>query len=232
MASEVEVLVAIPCYNEAAYIEDVVRRASAHANRIVVVDDGSMDGTADVAAAAGAEVVRHPHNLGPGAAAKTCLRLGRESSATVLITLDGDGQHDANEIPIVAAPILRGDAELVIGSRFLGSYNNVPRYRKFGIDVITLLYNLGSRVRITDSQSCFRAYSPEALRALEVSEPGFGYSVETLVTARNAGLSIQEVSISCVYHEEGHSANPVVHGVGVALMVLKHRLKAAIKKRV
>lgn len=231
MQAELELLVAIPCYNEATFIASVVRKARVYAGRVVVVDDGSTDGTAEVAAAAGAQVVRHPQNLGPGAAARTCLQLGRESGLPVLVTLDGDGQHDPDEIPDVASPVLRGEADLVIGSRFLGRYNNVPRYRKFGIDVITFLYNIGVRERISDAQSCFRAYSRAALETLDVTENGFGFSVETLVAARNAGLNIREVSISCIYHAQSHSANPVLHGVGVAWMVVKHRLRGAMVRR-
>ena len=218
------VLVAIPCHNESGYVADVVRKARRYADRIVVIDDGSTDGTLEAAEAAGAQVVRHPVNLGAGAAARTCLEVGLRSGATVLVTLDGDGQHDANEISEVVAPITRGEADLVIGSRFLGHYNNVAGYRRFGIGVITFLYNFGSREKITDGQSCFRAYSRSALKQLKITEAGFGFSVETLVQARRAGLPIREVSISCIYHADSHSANPILHGVGVALMVVKHRL--------
>jgi hypothetical protein len=144
------------------------------------------------------------------------------------VTLDGDGQHDPDEIPAVVAPILEAEADIVIGSRFLGGYNNVAPYRKFGIDVITFLYNFGAREKITDGQSCFRAYSKQALEILQIREDGFGFSVETLVQARKAGLRIGEASISCIYHEESHSMNPVLHGVGVALMVIKHRALATL----
>ena len=228
------VVAAIPCYNEASYIGDVVRRAAAHVDAVVVVDDGSSDSTAEAAQAAGAQVRRHGTNRGPGAAARTCLQVGRELGADVLVTLDGDGQHDPDEIPAVVGPLLGSEAgasaspDVVIGSRFLGGYTNVARYRKFGIDVITFLYNVGSRKKITDGQSCFRAYSRRALDTLCIHEDGFGFSVETLVQARRAGLCIDEVSISCIYHDESHSMNPVLHGVGVALMVVKHRALAAI----
>jgi hypothetical protein len=110
----------------------------------------------------------------------------------------------------------------------MGRYNNVARHRRFGIDVITFLFNFGAPNKITDGQSCFRAYNRRALQVLRITEPGFGFSVETLVQARSAGLRIREVSISCIYHEESHSMNPVIHGVGVALMVVKHRLIAAL----
>ena len=217
------IVAAIPCYNEANFIGSVVHRTARHVDSVVVVDDGSADGTDRAARLAGAQVVRHATNLGPGAAARTCLQAGRDLGASVLVTLDGDGQHDPAEIPAVVAPVLIGEADVVIGSRFLGGYNNVARYRRFGIDVITFLYNVGAHDKITDGQSCFRAYSRRALEALHITEDGFGFSVETLVQARNAGLRIVEASISCVYHEESHSMNPVLHGVGVALMVVKHR---------
>jgi glycosyltransferase involved in cell wall biosynthesis len=228
------VVAAIPCYNEANYIGDVVRRTVPHVDAVVVVDDGSSDGTVEAARAAGAQVRQHETNRGPGAAARTCLEVGRELGADVLVTLDGDGQHDPDEIPAVVAPVLNaeanlpGGADVVIGSRFLGGYNNVARYRKFGIDVITFLYNVGSREKITDSQSCFRAYGRRALEMLQITENGFGFSVETLVQARNVNLRIWEASISCIYHEESHSMNPVLHGVGVALMVIKHRSLTAL----
>jgi glycosyltransferase involved in cell wall biosynthesis len=235
------IVAAIPCYNEADFIADVVRRTRPHVDRVIVVDDGSTDGTAEAARAAGAEVRRHPTNLGPGAAARTCLQAGLELGADVLVTLDGDGQHDPDEVLDVVGPVLRGEGDvsgaadvstavdLVIGSRFLGGYNNVARYRRFGIDVITFLYNFGAGPRITDAQSCFRAYGRRALETLTITEDGFGFSVETLVQARRAGLRLAEVSISCVYHDQSHSMNPVVHGVGVALMVVKHRALSALR---
>ncbi len=218
------IVAAIPCYNEARFIADVVRQTRQHVDMAVVVDDGSTDETSEVAQAAGAQVIRHPTNLGPGAAARSCLQAGLDRQADILVTLDGDGQHNPDEIPEVIGPILAGEADLVIGSRFLGRYNNVAGYRRFGINVITFLYNFGAPDKITDGQSCFRAYNRRALDTLHITEPGFGFSVETLVQARNAGLCIREASISCVYHEESHSMNPVLHGVGVALMVVKHRV--------
>jgi glycosyltransferase involved in cell wall biosynthesis len=149
--------------------------------------------------------------------------------ADVVVTLDGDGQHNPDEIPEVVSPVLSGEADLVIGSRFMGRYNNVAAYRRFGINVITFLYNMGSSAKITDGQSCFRAYGRRALEVLNITEDGFGFSVETLIQARRAGLRIREVPISCVYHEESHSLNPVIHGVGVAWKVVEHRLRRLLE---
>jgi len=220
-----KVIAAIPCYNEEQFIGNVVRRVSPYVDRVVVVDDGSTDRTTEVAEAAGAMIVRHDVNKGPGGAYKTCLKVAKDNGAEVLITLDGDEQHDPDELPGLLQPLLNNEADLVIGSRFLGHYE-IPRYRKFGIDVITFLFNVGSKMKVVDAQSCYRGYNRKALEKLHITEDGFGFSVELLAQARESGLRITEVPISCIYHEAGHSMNPVLHGVGVALMVIKHRLKA------
>jgi len=221
------VVAALPCYNEEQFVEEVVRRARQHVDVVVVVDDGSSDATVEVARRAGAQVIHHRQHRGPAAAARSCLQVGRDLEADVLVTLDGNGQHDPDEIPDVITPLLAGEADLVIGSRFLARSNNVARCRRFGIDVITFLFNFGARERITDAQSGFRAYNRRALGALRITASGFGFSVEALVQARYAGLRIRESSISRLYHQESHTVNPVLHGLGVALMVLKHRLLAA-----
>jgi glycosyltransferase involved in cell wall biosynthesis len=217
-----KVIAAIPCYNEEQFIGNVVRRVSQYVDQVVVVDDGSRDRTAEVAEAAGAVVVRHDANKGPGGAYKTCLQVARENGVEVLITLDGDEQHDPDELPRLLQPLLDGEADLVVGSRFLDQYK-VPRYRKFGIDVITFLYNVGSKAKVVDAQSCYRGYNRKALDKLRITEDGFGFSVELLVQARKNGLRIVEAPISCIYHEASHSMNPVLHGVGVALKVLQYR---------
>lgn len=222
--NDMKVVAAISCLNEATYIGAVVAAALMHVDTVIVVDDGSTDGTGQVAEAAGAHVVRHSRRMGAGAAARSCLQAGLDQDADVLVTLDGDGQHNANEIPDVIAPVLEGESDLVIGSRFMGKSNNVAAYRRFGIWVITALYNVGAAVTVADAQSGFRSYSRRALETLTITENGFGFSVETLVEARRAGLHISEVPISCFYHSESHSLNPVIHGVTVALDVVRQRM--------
>ena len=101
----------------------------------------------------------------------------------------------------------------------------MPKYRKFGIDVITWLYNFGSKEKVSDSQSCFRAHSRRLLKAVTITEKGFGFSIQVLIQARKGGLVITEVPISCVYLSQGSSLNPVTHGLGIAFTVLKLGLK-------
>jgi len=225
--STAKIIAVIPCFNEENFIGDIVTRARIYADKVIVIDDGSTDNTSEVAKAAGAEVIRHERRRGAGAATKSGFEAAKTNNADILVTLDGDGQHDPDEIPQVLAPILSCKADLVIGSRFLlQNIKKVPKYRKFGIDIITWLYNLGSKKKVSDSQSCFRAYSRKSLEAVTITENGFSFSVEVLIQARKKGFVITEVPTSCVYHSQGSTINPLTHGLGVAWNVVKHRLKS------
>jgi glycosyltransferase involved in cell wall biosynthesis len=214
-----KIIAAIPCFNEQDFIEDVVTRAMKYVAKVVVIDDGSTDNTAKIA-----QVIIHKERQGAGAATRSGFAAAKANNADILITLDGDGQHNPDEIPQVLAPIIDGEADMVIGSRFIKAQTNIRRYRKFGIDVITWLFNFCSRVKVSDSQSCFRSHSRILIEAVNITENGFGFSVQVLIQARRAGLVIEEVPISCIYHSQGSSLNPVTHGIGVALNVIKLRL--------
>jgi len=230
--SQLVLIAAIPCLNEEQFIKDIVTRTRRYVDKVIVIDDGSTDNTSKVAKDAGAEVIRHGTRQGAGAATRSAFEAAKTCGADVMVTLDGDGQHNPDEIPQVLAPILHGEADLVIGSRFLQpaqqtqetQRTNIRRYRKFGIDVITWLYNFGSRIKVSDSQSCFRAHSRKLLDAINITESGFSFSVEVLIKSRRRGLVIAEAPISCVYHSQGSSLNPVAHGLGVAFAVIKLRL--------
>ncbi|MCL0090475.1 glycosyltransferase family 2 protein [Dehalococcoidia bacterium] len=226
-----KVLAAIPCFNTERFIADVVSNAKKYVDQVIVINDGSHDGTAEAARTAGALVISHEVNRGAGEATKSCFEAAKANAADVLVTLDGDRQHNPDEVPLLIAPIIKGGADLVIGSRFLGDHSSMPKYRKFGISVITFLYNLGSKTRVSDAQSCFRAYSRKALNSLSITEKGFGFSVQLLIEAERRGLVITEVPISCIYHSASHTLNPVVHGLSVALSVVRIRLKNSLQDR-
>lgn len=223
--SSPRVIAAIPCFNTECSIGDVVSKARKYVDQVIVIDDDSSDNTGKIAQAAGALVVKHEVRAGVGAATKTSFELAQKSNTDVLVTIDGDGQHNPDEVPLFIAPILKEGVDLVIGSRFLIRQNNVPLYRKFGNSVITFLYNFGARLKVSDSQSCFRAYSKKALQSLNITEKGFAFSVQLLIQARRKDFTIVEVPISCTYNPNSHSLNPVIHGLGVALKVIKLRLK-------
>lgn len=219
-----KVIAAIPCFNTRSFIADLVHRAKKHVDQVIVIDDGSHDGTAAAATAAGAVVISHGTNRGYGEAIKSCFEAARLNAADVLVVLDGDGQHNADEIPHILKPVLSREADIVIGSRFLSRQNNMPGYRRFGIGIINFLYNIGTRIKVSDAQSGFRAYSRQAIDGLSIREKGMAVSIEILAKSRRKGFVIQEVPISCSYSLLKLSVPAVKHGFGVAFVVLKLRL--------
>jgi glycosyltransferase involved in cell wall biosynthesis len=223
-----EIIAAIPCFNTKPRIGDIVVKAQKHVHQVVVIDDGSHDGTAEAAKAAGALVVSHGANRGYGEAIKSCFEAAKVNGTDALIILDGDGQHNPGELPSVLAPILNGRADLVIGSRFLVKEHSMPEYRRFGISVITWLYNLGYRDKVSDAQSGFRAYSRKAFEAISLTEKGMGVSIEILEQARRKKLVIKEVPISCAYFYSRLDIPAIRHGLRVALGVLRIRLKSRL----
>jgi len=210
--------VVAPAYNEGLVIGSVVLLAKKHADRVIVVDDGSADRTAETARLAGADVIRMPENGGKAKAMMAGFARARELGYDVVVMLDGDGQHDPEEIPIVAAPVLAGEADLVIGSRFLATRAEIPTYRRAGQMVLNGFTNLSvdGNFATTDSQSGFRALSRRALENLTF--PSEGYTIESDMISHFAPLDLRmtEVPISVNYDvPHKHKKNPLSHGFGV-----------------
>ena len=185
-------LAAIPCFNEEKTIGSVVLKAKQFVDEVVVIDDGCTDDTARVAEIAGATVLRHGGNKGYGAAVKSCFKYARDHDFDVMTILDGDGQHDADEIQSVMKSVTKDGADVAVGSRFLDDKKTmVPLYRRFGIRVLTGLTNAGSKNQnhvITDGQSGFRAYSKKAIMNLDPCDCDMGVSAEILMQARKRNL--------------------------------------------
>jgi len=219
-----ETMVAIPAYNEELTIGSVVARARRYADRVIVVDDGSNDRTADVAELVGAEVVRHDTNEGYGSAIQTCFELARKCDVDILVTLDGDGQHDPDEIPQLIDELRKTGADIVIGSRFAGGVTNktIPRYRKFGMRVLDHATMLSSGVKLSDSQSGFRAYSRKALQEIDLHQNGMGVSSEIIIKAAGSNLRIEEAGIVTRYDGiHVSSKGPIRHGLDVINSIIR-----------
>jgi len=218
------IVAAIPAFNEERTIAKLVLEAQKHVDVVLVCDDGSTDSTAEIAERMGADVIRHDKNLGYGAALKTLFGVARELDADVLVTLDGDGQHDPCEIPSLVEPVLENKADIVLGSRFLNSKENgVPRYRRWGIRLISKLTGAASNHTFLDAQCGFRVYGRKALNGLDLVENGMGSSVEILMKAKKQGLTVAEVSAKCRYKEleKTSTHNALRHGTGVLMSIIR-----------
>jgi len=221
-----EVVAVIPAHNEERFIGSVVLKALKFVDTVIVVDDGSSDATADIAEAAGAIVVRHARNMGKAAALNSGFREARKMSLKAMVALDGDAQHMPQEMPCLLAPLLRGEADIVVGSRYLGGTNSTPRHRVWGHRAMTFLTNIGSGVHVTDSQSGFRAFSSRAVDAMTFRSRGFSVESEMQFLAREKGLKVVEVPITIRYDEEA-KRNVIAHGLevlnGILRLVGQHR---------
>lgn len=216
-------MIGIPAFNEAKHIGSLVKRAKVFCSEVLVCDDGSVDGTGEIARAAGATVVSHKTNRGYGSAINTIFEDAKKKNVEVLITMDSDDQHDVKDIPKFIKPIVTHETDIVIGSRFLEkkNENQIPSYRRLGIKTITKLTQATSYEKITDAQSGFRSYNRNALSKLDLYDNGMSISTEILLKAKEKNLSIQEVPITVSYHQDSSSQNSVIHGAGVVGSILQ-----------
>ena len=217
-----KITIGIPAYNEEKNIAGIISKLKKYTDSIIVCDDGSSDLTGDISEQLGAIVIKHSKNRGYGAAINSLFLKAKELESDVFLTLDADGQHRVEDIPIVTDPIIKNEVDLVIGSRFLDTKSEeMPNYRKVGIKIITKVTNLSIKEKLTDSQSGFRAYSKKALQKIIPSDAGMGVSTEILIKASNLKLKIAEVPIKVHYDGDTSTHNPVSHGTSVILSTLK-----------
>jgi len=221
--AEGQTIAAMPAYNEEQYIAKTIVGAYRYVDLVLVIDDGSSDATVEIAQALGALVIRHRTNLGYGGALRTIFSVSRTLGAGALVILDSDGQHSPDDIPALLNGLEEG-SDVVIGSRFLdGSKGDIPAYRKVGMKVLdTATQFAGGDLKVSDSQSGFRAYGRRAIEAVHVTGEGMSAGSEILIQAADAGLAISEVPITVRYDIEGTSSeNPVSHGVGVLMNIVR-----------
>ena len=218
-----KIIVGIPAFNEEKNIAVLITQLKKIADKIIVCNDGSTDLTSEIAEELGATVINHEKNLGYGAAIRSIFLKSKDLDVDILVTFDADGQHRIEDINKVINPIINGESDLVIGSRFLDeSEKEVPQYRKVGIKVITKITNASIKKQLTDSQSGFRAYSKKVLAELNPSELGMGISTEILIKASSKNFRITEVPIKILYAGDTSTHNPVSHGSSVILSTIKY----------
>jgi glycosyltransferase involved in cell wall biosynthesis len=217
------ILVGIPAYNEEIGIGSTILAAQQYCSTVVVVDDGSADNTVSIAAQTGAVVLEHHENVGKGSAVQTIFEYAHGHDFDALVLIDGDGQHVPSEIPDVAEPVLDGNADMAIGSRYIEhNQTETPLYRRFGQQVLDVLTTGSTNSELTDTQSGFRAFSPTAVDELTLSTNGIGVESEMISEATEKNLEMDEVPIDVRYEGvDGQTYNPLRHGLTVVAFVLQ-----------
>ncbi len=215
-----KVAVLLPAYNEEVSIASMVLLSLQYADEVIVIDDGSSDRTSEVSRLAGATVLSHTTNKGKGAALKTGFKYAQDYD--IIVTIDADGQHNPSEILDVIKPIMEDRADIVNGSRYIaGKDTTTPTYRRVGQTVLDNATYLASGVKLTDTQSGFRAFSSKSIEYFNFDPNGFGIESDMLIEASVNKLRIVEVEITVRYDVNTTTDNPIVQGFSVLMRILE-----------
>lgn len=215
----------IPAYNEGDAICDVIcslpERIAGYAVEPVVVSDGSADDTAQKAKGNDATVVEHPVNQGQGGALQTGFAIAKQNEADIVVTMDGDGQHPADELEDLVMPIIDDEADFVMGSRYKGTdYSENGLIRRAGIRTFTWVINLLCKAEITDCTNGFRAIRGSALQDMTLTEERFS-APELIIEARKHDLRIQEIPITVKERQAGETKKPQLsYAIGLTRTIL------------
>ena len=215
----------IPVHNEESCIREVVTKTEKYATNIIVVDDGSTDETLKICRSLGVKVIRNSRRMGKGVALKRGIIEAMKLSPEIIVTLDGDGQHDPEDIPKLISPIQQTEADIVIGSRFeRDALEEIPSKRKIGLHLINKTNTLLTRSRIVDSQSGFRAYDGAIIdKIISYTSTGYGVETEQLALADSYGFVITEVPVLIRYKglKSTSKKNSLHHGAIIMFTILR-----------
>jgi dolichol-phosphate mannosyltransferase len=222
-------LTAVPVYNEARSVRQVLAEVRRYAPDILVVNDGSTDGTAELLdAEPGLLRIDHPHNRGYGAALTSAFAFALRHDYDVLVTMDCDGQHEPARIPVLLEAI--HDSDVVSGSRYLRDFRQdtpAPTDRRFINATVTAEINARYGLNLTDAFCGFKAYRREALARLRITEAGWGMPLQLWVQAARLGLRVKEIAVPRVYLDPNRAFGGVMNDPGQRLAYYRGVLAAA-----
>jgi len=189
----------VPAYNEGPALASALGPLCRRYREVVVVDDGSSDETAEIAARFPVHLLRHAINLGQGAALQTGLEYALDCGSSLLVTFDADGQHGVQDVEALVAPIRAGQADVVLGSRFLGSARGLPWGRRMVLKGGVLFTRIVSHLNVTDTHNGLRAFSRRAAACISIHQNRMAHASEILDLIHREGLRYCEVPVSIHY---------------------------------
>jgi len=197
-----QVFVVVPAYNEGNRLSRVLDDLSRTGHRIVLVDDGSKDRTADVGKRHGCFVLRHTFNRGQGAALQTGISFALREGADAIVTFDADGQHQTSDLPRLLEPVLSGRCDVALGNRFLSKQSNVPAVRKVVLQLGRVFTYLTSGLPVGDCHNGYRAFSRKGASAIAMKQDRMAHASEIYDQIKDAGLTYEEVPVTIRYTAE------------------------------
>ena len=219
--NEKKVIAVIPAYNESKYIFNVVKGAKKHVDQVIVVDDASSDNTGLLAKKAGALVLRHPINLGLGGTLKTGCDAAILLNANIIVTLDGDGQHDPNEIGFLIAHLKNNDLDAVFGQREFN--NNMPFVKKIGNRLFHRFSKHIFGIKVRDTQTGFRAFTSEAYKKMRWKSSDYAVASEMLINAEKHNLKYAPFKVETIYHDD-YKGTTALDGMKIAGKMINIKL--------
>lgn len=212
-----DVWIIIPAFNEATVIGEVVADVRSVFDHVVCVDDGSHDGTGDKALSAGAHLVRHPVNLGQGAAIQTGVEYARsQAGAQVFVTFDGDGQHRIKDVVAMVERLGRGDVDIVIGTRFGPGVSRPPLLKRIVLQTAAWLSPRGRRLGLTDTNNGLRVFNKTVADGLDITMSGMSHATEFVMLISENHWRVTEEPVEVLYTDYSKSkGQPLLNGVNI-----------------
>ena len=216
--------VILPAYQEGAHISAVIKGVLPYCPNVVVVDDGSSDDTAACAKLAGAAVVKHDVNRGKGAALDSGFTYAREQGVEFVVTMDADGQHAPEDLPVLMAAQKETGASVIVGNR-MGHPGSMPFVRKCTNRFMSWLLSRKMKQRVPDTQSGYRLYALEVVEALSLESGGFAAESEILMDLSHRGVRIASAPIQVIYGDEKSKIHPIRDTIRFFRMLREYRPK-------
>lgn len=216
-----KLVVVMPAFREAERIEDTVRSVLQYCPNVIVIDDGSNDGTAEIAESAGADVVVHETNRGKGEALETGFARARELGANLIITMDADGQHDPADITKFVAAFEKQQVDVLIGNR-MEANRDMPWIRRRTNQFMSWLLSRIMRQRVPDTQNGYRMYRAAVLPYIQTRSKGFAAESEQLLYLADHGIRIGSVPVKTIYGDEESKIHPVQDTIRFFRMIARY----------